>query len=274
MTTPGLHPDLLAFVAGHLSSDEKAEVVRHLRECEPCAEEERSLRSLRRSLASAPGVHLSVEELVALEERGDRAVVDPRVAAHLAQCADCRADLEALAVARRRHSLQQETARPEMPRRGPAGRRISGTRPLVAAGLGAALLGGLLAWRLGVLPGPVPPDSRRSSPSSAPLLPPTRGVAAPAVVVSGTRTILHVGLPFGAPGGAYDARVEGPRGEVVGRAETSVLKDGEVLEIRFDAPVSPGPYRLVVLSSNDGVAAPITYPLQVVGGLRTGPSGH
>ena len=104
MSPSGWHPDLLALVAGALSVEAEAEAAAHLVACSECRDEEASLRSMRRSLrAAAAGVHVPPAELVDYDEQAGTldGTTRSRVALHLFGCSDCRADLEALARARR-----------------------------------------------------------------------------------------------------------------------------------------------------------------------------
>jgi anti-sigma factor RsiW len=248
------HPDLLAYVAGLLPEPQQAEIAVHLRRCEACRGEERSLRSLRRSLRStAAGAHPSVEDLVAADEGAPR----DALSGHLARCAECRADLEALA--RLRLGQREADDAPFRPR---GARRMA--RSVLAAGLAVSLLGiGWVAFRLR-------PAARRPDAGPVVLYPATRGEAGPPTVVAGRTTTRRIVLPFGAPGGRYETHLQDVSGlEIV--AQTSIVKDGELLEVRFDAPDRPGEYRLAVQSMETEHAAPILYPLHVVAGAPASP---
>ncbi|HET8945466.1 MAG TPA: zf-HC2 domain-containing protein [Candidatus Polarisedimenticolia bacterium] len=260
MSAADRHPDLLAYVAGLLPAGPQAEIAAHLRRCDSCREEERSLRSLRRSLLSTPaGAHPPVEDLVAVDAGGPR----DSLSGHLARCAECRADLEALARVRRSpHEAREsesfrrddEDAAPFRPR---GARRIA--RSAIAAGLAASLLGG--GWLVFRLRTP----SRRPGPDIEVLSPATRGGAGGRAFAAGRPATLHLVLPFGAPGGRYEARLQDGSGlDIV--AQTSIVKDGEILEVRFDAPDRPGEYHLAVHSLETENAAPTLYPLRVVAG--------
>jgi len=266
------HPDLLAYVAGLLEGGQQAEIAAHLRRCEACRDEERSLRSLRRSLrstaATAAGGHPSVEDLVAADEGAPR----ESLSGHVARCSECRADLEALARVRdgsreERHRERFERASVDATRFGeddtpfrPRGaRRIA--RGVLAAGLAFSLLGiGWVAFRLR-------PAARRPESGPEVLSPATRGTSAARPVAAGGAATLRLVLPFGAPGGRYEARLQDANGlEIV--AQTSIVKDGEILEVRFDAPDRPGDYRLAVQSLDAEKAEPVFYPVHVVAGRQ------
>jgi len=258
MSASDRHPDLLAFVAGLPSASQATEVAHHLEVCDGCRGEERALRSLRRSLLKPPRPHPSAEELVALDERDEAAPPAGPLEAHVADCIECRADLEALARARRhRHPLEPADAR------SPASARPAATRGMrVGLGVAAvvvALLGaGFFLGRLGS------PAAGRP-PLTATLTAPTRGTAAPPVLRPGTAATLRVILPFGSPGGVYGSRLEDAHGRVVQSVETRMVKDGEILEVLLRAPAEPGEYRLVVRPPDVTAAPPIRYPVQVAG---------
>ena len=123
---------------------------------------------------------------------------------------------------------------------------------------------------------PENPGSAMPSPCAAgaspriPLHSATRGGAGARTVTAGGPATLRIILPFGAPGGRYETRLQDPGGlEIV--AQTSIVKDGELLEVRFDAPDRPGEYRLAVQSMETEHAAPILYPLHVVAGAPASP---
>src|SRR5262245_11225606 len=106
------HPDLLALVAGTLPSEAAEAAAAHLGGCDACRSEESSLRSMRRSLlAEAAGGHVVPSDLVAYDEERDslEEASRSRIALHLAACADCRADLEAMAQARARRAIEAGT---------------------------------------------------------------------------------------------------------------------------------------------------------------------
>jgi len=268
MSAADRHPDLLAYVAGLLPEDRQADIAAHLRRCDACRDEERSLRSLRHSLrsstATTAGGHPSVEDLVAADEGASR----DSLSGHVARCAECRADLEALARVRlgsreERHRERFQRAAAGAPSAGeddapfrPRGaRRIA--RSVLAAGLAVSLLGiGWVAFRLR-------PAARQES-GPIVLYPATRGAAGVSPVTAGSAAALRLILPFGAPGGRYEARVQDANGlEIL--AQTSIVKDGEILEVRFDAPDRPGEYHLAVQSLDAKDAAPVLYPLHVTG---------
>ena len=269
MTASERHPDLPAFVAGILPAGEASEARRHLEECGVCREEERALRSLRRSLLTPPQPHPSVEELVALDERGGTGAPAGPKATHAAECVECRADLEALARARRhRHPLEPADAEGIAPGRAAdsnAPGRAAALRPMrlgfgVAAVVAIAVAGGGL-FLIGRRASTAPPPWGFTT-----LAPPTRGDGAPPVLRAGATVTLRVILPFGSPGGAYDSRLEDAHGRIAQAGETSVAKDGEILEVRLRAPAEPGEYRLAVLPADPG-ASPIVYPVHVASGL-------
>jgi hypothetical protein len=262
MTATGSHPDLLGFVAGFLTAAQEADVAAHLRGCEACRDEERSLRSLRRSLRAAPaGVHPSVEDLVAFEEAAaggprapDRSAGDDPLAAHLAACAECRADLATLAEARRRrHALEPQ----DVGSTASSGRPRTSRRVRIGLAAAACMTGALVA--AGLFVGRQAPPAR----FTATLSPPARGGNGETSLVTGERATLLVVLPFGSPGGRYEARLEAESGQVIGRAETRVLKDGETLEVLLDAPAQAGSCRLALTPLDGRVETPFLYPLRV-----------
>ena len=272
MSAADRHPDLLAYVAGLLGGDQRAEIEAHLQRCEACRDEERSLRSLRRSLrstaATAAGGHPSVEDLVAADEGAPR----ESLSGHVARCAECRADLEDLARVRLgsredRHRERFQRAAADATRFGeddapfrPRGvRRIA--RGVLAAGLAVSLLGvGWVAFRLR-------PAARRIEAGPELLYPATRGESAARAIAAGRPARKRLVLPFGAPGGRYETRLQDATGlEIV--AQTTIVKDGEILEVRFDAPDRPGEYRLAVQSLDTGNATPVLYLLHVVAGRQ------
>ncbi|HEV8198939.1 MAG TPA: zf-HC2 domain-containing protein [Candidatus Polarisedimenticolia bacterium] len=268
MSAAERHPDLLAYVAGLLPEPQQADIAAHLRRCDGCRDEERSLRSLRRSLRSttAPaGGHPSAEDLVAADAGAPR----DSLSGHVARCAECRADLEALARVRlgareerHRERFQRAAAdaapggEDDAPFRPRGARRIG--RSVLAAGLAVSLLGvGWVAFRLR-------PAARAPEAGPVVLHPVTRGASAARPVVAGSPAWVRLVLPFGAPGGRYETRLQDANGlEIVAR--TSIVKDGEILEVRFDAPDRPGEYHLAVQSLEAKDAAPLLYPLHVTG---------
>jgi hypothetical protein len=58
------------------------------------------------------------------------------------------------------------------------------------------------------------------------------------------------------------------------QAEVNVLKDGEVLEVRLDAPSQPGPCRLVVRPRGGPPGPPTIYPLEIAPGASISPSSR
>jgi anti-sigma factor RsiW len=281
MSARDRHPDVLAFVAGHLPDARNPEVVAHLRECEECREEERSLRSLRQSLRTAPvEAHPSVEKLVALEEAGEKgesapvedgATPDQRaLAGHLAGCPECRSDLEALARARHHRAVPgsaADAADEARPRAGSPVSRRAGTWRIdrrlvgVAAGLAAAVIVGAVLLR--VRPGADP----TALPQGLILYPPTRAGSVSPSIPAGAPATLRVVLPFGAPGGRFKAALRCDPREVPGTLETKVVKNGEMIEVRLQAPAQPARCELVVIPVDDRASEAFLYPLQVVPGL-------
>src|SRR5262245_29350785 len=94
--------------AGDRGAVEARKVEEHLEHCEECAAVSGPLASMSRSLRSAAGRCVDVEDLADWEAgrvRGDQARA-ARIEAHLSGCATCRDDLSALREARRRASMR------------------------------------------------------------------------------------------------------------------------------------------------------------------------
>ena len=272
MSAPDRHPDVLAFVAGLLPDGRKGEVAAHLLGCQACREEERSLRSLRQSLRTASfEAHPSVEELVALEEEGEKGeAADQRaLTGHLAGCPECRSDLEALARARRQRGARRTAAdAPEdaWPRAGSSVSRRAGTWRLdrrlagVAAGLAAAVIVAAVLLRPSAQPQGLVLDPATRAGSVLPSLP------------AGAPATLRVVLPFGAPGGRFGAALRCDPPQATGTLETKVVQDGVMIEVRLQAPAQAARCELVVTSLDDRSSEAFLYPLQVVPGLPGEPA--
>jgi anti-sigma factor RsiW len=283
MTHTESHPDLIAWVAGAKrrgagggGAEQEAGVAAHLAGCATCRAEVDSLTSLRRSLRAAEGPHLSVETLVALEAAGtDRIAAAPvdESAAHLARCAECRGDLEAL-----RRADRARTAGGPAPLRGdpdrPARQTASADRDVRPGGtstgwrrrIGWAAAAGIAAAGLALLlrPGHAP-EAVKVVPGADDVIDfsaPARGGAGVRVLAGGGPATVRAALPFGSEGGAYQARLEWPDGTVTGHAEARVLKDGELIEVRLDLPDEAGAFRLVLLPVT-GRGEPIVYPFVI-----------
>lgn len=277
--TPSEHPDLIAWVAGAArrgagggGADQDAGVVAHLAGCATCRAEVEALSSLRRSLRAAEDPHLSVETLVALEAAGtDRIAAAPDYApapAHLARCAGCRGDLEALRRAARARvagptPLPGDPVRPARPATSterdirPGGTSVDwGRRIAWAAAAGIAAAGLALFLRSGH-----PGEAVKVVPRADDIIvfsAPARGGAGVRTLVGGAPATIRTALPFGSEGGAYQARLERSDGTVMSQMETRALKDGELIEVRLDLPAEAGAFRLVLLPMS-GRGEPIAY---------------
>jgi len=263
------HPDVIAWVAGAErqgvgggGADQDAGVAAHLEGCATCRAEADALTSLRRSLRAAEDPHLSVETLVALEAAGtDRIAAVPDDApapAHLARCAGCRGDLEALRRAARARVAGGPTPLPGDPVRParlatsterdvrPGGTSVDWGRRIVwAAAAGIAAAGLALFLRSGH-----PGEAVKVVPRADDIIvfsAPARGGAGVRTLAGGGPATIRAALPFGSEGGAYQARLERSDGTVMSQAETRALKDGELIEVRLDLPAEAGAFRLVLL---------------------------
>ena len=264
MSAAGTHPDLIPFVAGTMASRGMAEIEAHLETCDACRIEAETLRSIRRGLLAEEELrHLSCEDLVSYDE--DAGDLEPGARAaigdHLHRCRSCRADLEALSRARAARERRASAPRPVAPSTPAVPMARRARRAWSAAAAAVLLLGlGIVALQWARLDG----GALRSTPIALTLMPPTRGGAEVRHLVAGTHASIRVGLPYGAPGGAYRARIERDDGVVVARPGTVILSDGELLSVDAEVPSVPGAYRLVLSSERDPGAGPQVIPFRVV----------
>jgi anti-sigma factor ChrR (cupin superfamily) len=257
------HPDPVRFVAGAGQDAGDAAMARHLEGCNTCRREVAELVALRRSLRAAAdhqasGVvgHVAVEALVAYETGvadpvADRAADGGEVAAHLAACPECRADLAALQRSRRELATGRFV---------PAAMRRRWRWPAAAAAAAVVLAGAVFGVRRAFEPRETPATASEA----LTLLPPRRGEGKEPRLIAGRRVALRIALPFGTPSGPYDTRLEAADGGASVRIPSSVVEDGEILETSFDVPRTSGSYRIVVRPLGEARAASIVYPLRVV----------
>ena len=110
------------------------------------------------------------------------------------------------------------------------------------------------------------PGASDGAGAAADFLPPTRGGAGPRVLAAGDAVVARIVLPYGAPGGAYRARIERADGTVAGRPDAAVVRDGEELAVRLEVPPVPGDYRLVLEPAAAPAQEPFVYPFRVAAG--------
>jgi hypothetical protein len=215
---------------------------------------------------------------------GGGADQDAGVAAHLAGCATCRAEAEALSSLRRSlraaedphlsvgtlvaleddasavHLARCAECRADLAalRRAdrtraaglrdvrPRGTSVDWGRRIVwAAAAGIAAAGLALFLRSGH-----PGEAVKVVPRADDIIvfsAPARGGAGVRTLAGGGPATIRAALPFGSEGGAYQARLERSDGTVMSQAETRALKDGELIEVRLDLPAEAGAFRLVLL---------------------------
>jgi anti-sigma factor RsiW len=263
MSADPRHPDIPGFVAGLSAPEDAAAIAAHLGGCTECRSEAAALRSMRRSLRGEWAAHVCIEDLVAHDEGDPDRDPESRdvIEDHLARCRDCRADLEALAGARRTRDAAAVGLRPVTRAAPPAAGARRWSWAWTAASAALMLLGGTVLvttpWR-GSEGRPIPGPRR-----SITFMPPKRSGLLDRRLVAGDRVSLRVVLPFGTPGGPYRARLEREDGTIVDRPETTSI-DAETLSIDLDAPAEPGAYRLVLAIEGRPEGENPVYPFQVL----------
>jgi len=259
MRTRPAHPELLLWhAAGALDPEQAAAVARHLEQCSECRHESEVLESLGGTLRIAGGTgHVAAEDLVRYEEGSPaRDPARGAIERHLAGCADCRADLDALARARP-PATHAATTRP-----GPRLRRAWA----VAAAAAVVIMAALITPRLW----PVREGDRGIT-----FTPPRRGAADERVLKAGGPWQALVLLPFDAPAGIYRVRVEGEEGAAPGGAAPGGAANGTAMDwVQADrdlrlrvtiAPLSsPGVYRLIATPQAPDDSSPYIYSFRVV----------
>jgi hypothetical protein len=235
------HPDLLPWlITGRLDAADARQVEDHVGRCEECTEVAASLTSMSRSLRAAALEHIGVEELIDWEAgqiRGD-ADRSARIEAHLSVCAACADDLALL----RRTGSRASTARP--------------FRWWLVAAAAAIALGVSLT---------VVSSLRRSpEPGSIVLLPATRsGDSSPTIDRTRPWTIACV-LPFSAPAGEYQIRIEREDGSLLRRLEGTFgpEADGRI-SLLLEPIEQPGSYNLVLESMEAPPGTSYSYGFRV-----------
>jgi putative zinc finger protein len=258
MKTPPGHPELLLWhAAGSLDPEQAAAVARHLEQCGECRRDAETFGSLGGTIRTAGGTgHVSAEDLVRFEQ--EALARDPRsreaIERHLAACADCRADLDALAGARSPATGPDDVTRPG---RRPARRAWTA---VAAAAAAVVIAGALIAPRL---------ESWRGGDPRITFSAPRRGAQDERVLTTGGPWTVTVLLPYDAPAGTYDVRVERDTEASPGGALTVGATRAEAdRDLRLVVPIgpiaAPGFYRLIAAAEGPAASSPYVYSFRVL----------
>ncbi len=241
MSRPTDHPSRLPwFAVGLLEPEEALGIQEHIHGCAECADASRALAAMGSGLRASMARHVPAESLVRYENGEATDPVDRiGIEAHLAGCAGCRDDLEAL------RSVRREIGGARAPRR----RRAI----LVAA---AAVM---LAVALPVASRWWNPQGR----GQAPWLPASRGDSATPTLSGAGPWALTIELPLTAPDGAYRARLESSLGEPVRTLPGSIVARGGRLQLSLEPLAPPGKYRLILEPSPADPAGAFIYPFEI-----------
>lgn len=236
------HPHLLPWLgARRLDGAEARKVEDHLARCEECSDVAASIASMSRSLRGAASEHIGAEELVEWEEgrlREDAARC-ARIEVHLAACAECRQDLEAL-----RGAHVASASRPR------AARRWALAAAAVIA-IGATLSVVMDTWRA-------------SKPLSVVLLPASRSETVIPTLDGSRSWAIQIVLPYSARSKRYRARLEREDGTPL-RSIDGLLEredDGRI-HLSLDPVSRAGLYRLVLEPEEGGPDVTCAYGIRV-----------
>src|SRR5262245_29640800 len=245
------------YVSGRIGQKERQDIDGHLRECEDCRAEVASLTTLMQSLRTHGAEHLAAADLVAYEEE-PLSLSSHRLLAlelHLAECHECRGDLDTIQRARREESVPIPL--PTLPGKQKFSRRAWA---LAAAGAAAVLL--LVAWPYRFRPsvGTLPTGSV----SRAVFPAPRRGVQAGLTLHGTGPWEIRVVLPYDAKQGSYRVQVNRKEGGPPLLDITAAMNAEQAVQVHVTALSGPGIYEMTLTHASAGAGDSYRYSFELL----------